>query len=292
MKITDLLGTLAQSGMTESSSTRLKNSLGGGFLDSLAGILQGGGGAGTEDSPPSSEEGGLLGGLTDLLGGGSSGASRTAALSSEGEGPAGGLLGNVLEQAGRMVGGKQNLALGGLGALIGGLVGPRKGLGGAVGGGLMALLGVMAFQALKGKTAKKQAVPLGLRAPQNDIEKAELERHMELVLRAMINAAKADGQIDQDELTRIVGKIKEVGADDESQRYLLDELRKPMETEQLVVEAKGHPELAAELYAASLLAIEVDTPAEKTYLDRLAADLGLKPKVTRNLMQVVGMPPA
>ena len=162
-------------------------------------------------------------------------------------------------------------------------------LGGAVGGGLMALLGAMAFQALKGKAGQAKTVPLGLRAPQNKDEEAELERHTELVLRAMVNAAKADGQIDRDELSRIVGKVKEVGADDEAQRYLMDEMKKPMETEQLIKEAKGHPELAAELYAASLLAIEVDTPAEKKYLQQLAAGLGLNSQVVQNIAKVVGL---
>ncbi len=281
MKITDLLGSLAQSGLSGSSNDRMKNSVGGGgLLGSLAGMLGGGG----QDSQ-SGSGGGILGGLTDLLGGGSGQARQSVPQGGAG----GGLLGGILEQAAQMVGGKQNLALGGLGALVGSLFGPKKGLGGAVGGGLMALLGAMAFQALKGKTGQKQTVPLGLRAPQNDDEQAELERHTELVLRAMINAAKADGQIDRDELGRIVGKVKEVGADDEAQKFLMGEMQKPMETERLLQEAKGHPELAAELYAASLLAIEVDTPAEKKYLDQLAAGLGLDAKVTQNIKKVVGL---
>jgi uncharacterized membrane protein YebE (DUF533 family) len=277
MKITDLLGSLAQSGLSGSSNQRMQNSIGGGgLLDSLKGMLEGG-----EQEPQAAPGGGILDGLKNMLSGVSGQAARSA--------PQGGLLGGILEEAARMVGGKQNLAIGGLGALVGSLFGPRKGLGGAVGGGLMALLGVMAFQALKGKAAKEQAVPLGLRAPQNDAEKDELERHAELVLRAMINAAKADGQIDRDELERIVGKIKEVGADDEAQRFLMAEMRKPMETDQLIREAGGNPELGAELYAASLLAIEVDTPAEKRYLDQLAAGLGLDSKVTQNIHQVVGL---
>jgi len=62
-----------------------------------------------------------------------------------------------------------------------------------------------------------------------------------------------------------------------------------METASLVAAARGKPELAAELYAASLLAIEVDTPAEKEYLARLAGSLGLNPAVTQNLHQAVGL---
>ena len=39
------------------------------------------------------------------------------------------------------------------------------------------------------------------------------------------------------------------------------------------------------------MAIEVDTPAEREYLDRLAASMGLTPEVVRNIEQLVGMPP-
>jgi uncharacterized membrane protein YebE (DUF533 family) len=53
--------------------------------------------------------------------------------------------------------------------------------------------------------------------------------------------------------------------------------------------AKGRPTLAAQIYAASLLAIEVDTPAEKRYLDQLAAGLGLKPEVTQRIREMVGL---
>jgi len=50
---------------------------------------------------------------------------------------------------------------------------------------------------------------VGLIEPQNPADRQELERHSELVLKAMINAAKADGQIDPDEMQRIVGKLNE-----------------------------------------------------------------------------------
>ena len=48
-------------------------------------------------------------------------------------------------------------------------------------------------------------------------------------------------------------------------------------------------ELAAQVYSASLMAIEVDTAAERAYLDRLAKAMGLSPAVVRNIEQIVGM---
>jgi len=134
-------------------------------------------------------------------------------------------------------------------------------------------------------------VPLGLLEPQTEADQQELENRSELVLKAMINAAKADGKIDEGEAHRIVGKLQEAGADAESQRYVLELMRRPMETETLITAAVGHPNLAAELYAASLMAIEVDTSAEQAYLGKLASGLGLTPQVTRRIQQMVGLQP-
>jgi len=64
-----------------------------------------------------------------------------------------------------------------------------------------------------------------------------------------------------------------------------------METEKLIAAAQGHPNLAAELYAASLMAIEVDTPAEKAYLADLASGLGLSPDVARRIEEMIGLQP-
>jgi len=270
MSISDLLGAMMQSGMAPSSNQRLQNALGGGsggLLESLGGLLGG-----------QRSGGGLGDALSGVLGGSGGGL--------------GGMLGDVLNQAGQAAGGKQNLALGGLGALVGSLLGGGgKSLGGALGGGLMALLGAMAFKALQGSGQSTGRVPLGLLEPQTEADQQELENRTELVLKAMINAAKADGRIDEGEAHRIVGKMQESGADADDQRYVLEMMRRPMETETLITAAEGHPNLAAEIYAASLMAIEVDTPAEQTYLRKLGSGLGLSPEVTQRIQQMVGLQP-
>ena len=89
-----------------------------------------------------------------------------------------------------------------------------------------------------------------------------------------------------------MGKFNESGVDEDGQNYVKNQLQQPMETKQLIAEAKSQPELAAQMYAASLLAIEVDTQAEKDYLNQLAAGLGLTPEVTGHIKQVVGLPSA
>jgi len=270
MSISDLLGAMMQSGMAPSSNQRLRNALGGGsggLLESLSGM-------------PGKQRGG---GLGDVLSG---------ALGGGGGGDLGGMLGGVLNQAGKMAGGKQNLALGGLGALAGALLGGGgKSLGGALGGGVMALLGAMAFKALQGSGQSTGKVPLGLLEPRTEADQRELEQNTELVLKAMINAAKSDGQIDEEEIHRIVGKLQEVGAEAKDQRFVLAQMQKPMETEKLISAARGRAELASQIYAASLMAIEVDTSAEKEYLRELAFGMGLGQEVIRRVEQMVGLQP-
>jgi uncharacterized membrane protein YebE (DUF533 family) len=131
-----------------------------------------------------------------------------------------------------------------------------------------------------------------LAAPQSEAQQAELDRTAELMLKAMINAAKADGRIDASETRRLLGKVQENGADPQALEYLTAEMKAPMRTAELVAAARDNPELAAQVYAASLLAIEVDTTAEKQYLAELAAALALEPEVIGRIHQAVGLPPA
>jgi uncharacterized membrane protein YebE (DUF533 family) len=66
-------------------------------------------------------------------------------------------------------------------------------------------------------------------------------------------------------------------------------MSKPMDTDELVAAAKGNLQLAAQLYAASLLGIEVDTPGERAYLEDLANRLGLAPQAVTNLENTMGL---
>lgn len=96
------------------------------------------------------------------------------------------------------------------------------------------------------------------------------------ILRAMIAAAKADGHIDMAEQQKIFGKLDELDLDVEAKAWVMDELRKPLDID-AVVKAATTPELAVEVYAASVLAIDPDDPAEQAYLAMLASRLKLEP---------------
>lgn len=94
------------------------------------------------------------------------------------------------------------------------------------------------------------------------------------IIRAMIAAAKADGHIDDAERGRIFEQIKTQDLSPEEKSFLLDELASPLDID-AIVKLGITPEVTTELYAASLLAADSDTPAEKAYLQMLAARLGL-----------------
>ena len=253
-----------QSGMSGSTTGRLKNALNAGGSSSaslLAGL-----------------SGGIGGALSGLLGGG--------------KGGIGGMLQGVLGDAGKALGGNNKLAVGGLGALAGAFLGGGSGsIKGALGGGTMAMLAAMAFSALKGSgsASEVQEVPVGLRLPENPQQEQELEQGAEIILKAMINAAKADGQIDPSEIQRILGKLETAGADSEARDFVIGEMNKPMDLDGIVAAAGTSPQLAAQVYAASLLAIEVDTPTERQYLQQLAEGLGLSPEITSQLEKTVGL---
>jgi uncharacterized membrane protein YebE (DUF533 family) len=66
-------------------------------------------------------------------------------------------------------------------------------------------------------------------------------------------------------------------------------MQKPSQTENLIAAVKGRAEAAAQIYAASLMAIEVDTAAEKAYLEELATGMVLSPEVTRRIEEMVGL---
>lgn len=237
----ELLGAMAQSGMSPSSESRIQKA---------------------------AEVSGERGGLSGLVNGAK----------------------DLVNRAGQTVGGKDNLTAAGVGALLGALASDRKSsvpLGG-VGGGLMGLLGMMAFKALR-NVGENSSPSLGAAVPSAEAPQKTFENDGHLILTAMLDAAKADGKIDADELNRITGRMKEMGIEQDGMNYVLSQLQSPMSTEAIVAAVRGRPELAAQVYSASLMAVEVDTPAERTYLERLAQSMGLTPEVVANIEQLVGM---
>jgi uncharacterized membrane protein YebE (DUF533 family) len=98
----------------------------------------------------------------------------------------------------------------------------------------------------------------------------------------MIAAAAADGAIDAEERTTILGGLREAGFDQEANEWLEQEMASPASIETLVAGADS-PELAAQIYTAARIAINPDTAGEKNFLAALSAELGLDAELVANI---------
>lgn len=169
----------------------------------------------------------------------------------------------------------------------------RKLAGSAVKYGGAAVLGGLAYTAYKNWQAQQQggvasAEPMKDVTPTPEITKAlqapPTDQASLAILRAMIAAAKSDGHIDAAEQKAIFGKLDSLNLDTEAKAFVMDELRKPLDIDTVVALATS-PEIAIEIYTASVLAIDPDDPAEQAYLATLASRLKLDPGLKASIEQ-------
>lgn len=229
----------------------LGGALGGGQQSGggLGGLLGGALGGGAQQQ----EQGG--GGLGGLLGGLAGGGSQ------QGGGGLGGMLGSVLSGGGQGSG-----SAGGLGGLLDSLGGGGAAAAGA--GGLGGLLN----QALGG-----QATP----EPTPD-----QNGQAEIMLRGMINAAKSDGQIDEQEQQKILEHLGDVTQDELN--FVRNEMAQPLDLEGFVRSVPSGME--QQVYAMSLLGIQLDSQAEAQYLDQLARAMGIEQADVNAIHAQIGVP--
>ena len=100
----------------------------------------------------------------------------------------------------------------------------------------------------------------------------------------MVGATQADGMIDEDEQRRLVGRLDQLGISSADRRALVQQLTTPVDPRE-IVNAATSPEVGLQIYAASVLAVAVDTPAERSYLDGLAKALGIEPGLKAQVEQ-------
>ena len=102
----------------------------------------------------------------------------------------------------------------------------------------------------------------------------------------VIAAAFADGHLDADEKTRIFAELERGQLTPAEKASLFDELRSPLSMWQLVEQVTS-PEAAAEVYAASLAAIDETSPDGQLYLRTLAAALSIPDELVVSLYEQV-----
>lgn len=267
---------------------------GGGLLDDLFGNNLDGQG-----------QGNLRDRLGQVLGGRSGSQAGTGqAYGGRGSGGARGGLGGLLDGLG--AGGSASGS--GLGGLLGQLSGagrtgdaPRGGSGGGLGDLLGGLLGGGAGGAAAGGLARKDS------QPQNDASFGELfndavirddepeiaptpEQNAVagLMLRAMIQAAKSDGRIDDAEKQRLLGHLGD-SLDDDERQFIREQMAAPVDARALAGEVpKG---LEAQVYLMSLLAIDFDNEDEARHLRDLAQAMGLSREAVNGIHAEAGATP-
>tara|TARA_R110000851_G_scaffold333550_1_gene516064 strand:- start:94930 stop:95613 length:684 start_codon:yes stop_codon:yes gene_type:complete len=214
------------------------------------------------------------------------------------------------QQAGQSAGSQLNdlgrkTGLGGFGggALTGGALGLLLGnkkfrkMGGKVATyGAAAALGAVALKAYsdwqKQRSANNTpAAPQPSQRPDVQIEQPpptaldwsenETETHSRAVLAAMIGAAKADGHIGDSERALLEAEVARLG-NTQDQAWFHAELQKPADPA-VIAQQAATPEMAAEMYLASLLVIDEQSFMERAYLDELARQLQLEPGLKNNL---------
>lgn len=214
----------------------------GGVLGQVLGGRTAGAGSGRPyGGPNSAGAGGGLGGILDQLTGGSTGGATGGARSNPGSG--GGLA--------------RGTAAGGLGGLLGGILnGPAQ-------RGAQASNDATFGEIFNDAVARQNEPEIAPTPEQNAIAG--------LMLRAMIQAAKADGNIDAGERERLLNQLGDL--DDEDREFVRQQMALPVDAEALAREVP--PGLEAQVYMMSVMAIDFDSPAEAGYLRSLAEALGI-----------------
>ncbi len=242
-------------------STLAKVAVGAMVAKGVSGALKGGGAGGGL--------GGLLGGALGKAGGGSGGL--------------GGALGG---------GGAGGGLAGGLGSLLSGQQGGQQG--GAAAGGLGGLLESLGGGAQAGQQQAPQQPQQGgfgdlfnnALAGQEPEPDPTAEQQAELMLRAMLMAARADGQIDEAEQQKITGNLGEIGEAEAA--FIRNEMANPTSVEQFIPTVpKG---MEQQVYLMSLLAIDLDTQEEAQYLDKLAKGLNIDHATSNAIHAKLGVP--
>jgi len=168
---------------------------------------------------------------------------------------------------------------------------PTKMLGNAATLGAVAAVGGLAYKAWQSYQDKQQSAPAT--APREDAfipassNQTAQEELGKTLVRAMIAASKADGRIDAAEKDAIFERLKSMSLSAEEKAWVFDELSTPLDINAVVARADT-PEHAAEIYAASLVAITADTAAEQAYLEALAGKLRLDPALVTEIHRAAG----
>lgn len=275
-----LMGTLAKLAIGYAAARGVDKMSGGGGIGALFGGAQ----IAADDAQADQAPG--IGNMQDMMaqmggGAGAGGVQDMIAQMTQGSGMANmqDMISKMASQAGfdlsALTGGGASSA-GEKGGLLSGTSEKGPGL-----AGVLAALGGAAAMSGQGAGAMIDQFNVSQTAPQ-------AEEAAGLMLRAMIQAAKSDGEIDPDEQAKIMETVgADADADDIS--FVRDQLAAPVDVDALAADT---PEpLKAQVYSMSLMSIRLDRQSEAEYLDSLARALGLNQQVVNTLHLQMGVQP-
>ena len=245
--------------------------------------------------------GGLLGALTGGGGDQSGGGGLLEALT--GGGGLGGMLDGLSDastprggvQTGSSGGGLDSIlngltskgsAAGGLGDLLGGMTKGGGNLGGLLGGLLGA--GAAATQTADTELSFGEKFNQSLaHGGEPDIAPTpQQEVAAGLMLRAMIQAAKSDGKIDDAEREKLLDKLGDISP--EERDFINAELAAEIDVKGLARQVPNGME--AQVYTMSIMGINLDNQAEAQYLHDFATELGIDKPSVNTIHAQLGVP--
>lgn len=123
-------------------------------------------------------------------------------------------------------------------------------------------------------------------SPPEPVEESSLNEQSVVLIRAMIGAAKADGQINEKEQQEIVGQLGHLSQSEID--FLRAEFARQVDVRELAWSVPLGMEEQA--YTLSLIAIDLDEKKEAEYLADLAHGLRLRPARCNEIHQKYGAP--
>ena len=124
------------------------------------------------------------------------------------------------------------------------------------------------------------------RAPTRTPQQEAMNEQSKVLVRAMVNASKSDGQITQDEQDSILKQLDHVT--DAEVRFLREEFARPVDVKEFTWSVpRGMEE---QVYSLSVLAIDLDEQKEANYLADLAHGLRLDLHRCNQIHRQYGMP--
>jgi uncharacterized membrane protein YebE (DUF533 family) len=179
---------------------------------------------------------------------------------------------------------KSGAAAAGVLALLLGTQAGRRVTGATVKVGSLAALGGLAYQMYRQWDNSKTA-PAPTQPAAGSAEAAQLpapaapKASVELLLKAMIAAAKADGHVDAAELAKIRTQLASGDLGDKANDMILEELVRPLDAKALAALTNGDQAIAMEVYLVSAAVIDASNEAEQVYLEDLRVALQLPESV-------------